>query len=480
MSTSKTETKPAPEKEKPQTTEVKKKNLTLLQKIRNDLLIIEMAITNNDVFHVTRVTKNVRGYKKKITAYALKLLWDVFFPKQQINFKNYSDYKENSETLELNKTQIARLQKLPEVEVYLETLLLIYLVRVKDLEGARTHADKCISKLNEINRRHLDLLGSVVYFYYSRTYELLGQLKDIRKTLFELYRHACIKRDELGQATLLNLLLRNFLHYKNYESAQQLISKTNFPENRYNNELIRFLYYSGKIKAIQGEYADAFARLTQAIRRAPEQTGLGFRVQAQKLAIIVELLLGEIPSRTIFSQPEISKFLKPYYYIVQAVHCGDMGQFKAIQEKFKSAFEKDDVLSLIGRLNKIVIKTGLRRINLSYSKISLNDIADRLQVSKEDVEFIVAKAIRDGVMNATINHEQRCVLIKGTEDLYSTQEPEEAFRRRTEYCLNLYTSSTKALQYPDTNAVKYEVEKHEFDPEELIKMVEEGDDDFSE
>lgn len=94
-----------------------------------------MAIGNNDVFHVTRVTKNVRGYKKKINAYYLKLIWDVFFPKQQLNFKNFSDYKETSETLELTKTQIARLQKLAEVEVYLETLLLIYLVRVRDLES---------------------------------------------------------------------------------------------------------------------------------------------------------------------------------------------------------------------------------------------------------------------------------------------------------------------------------------------------------
>lgn len=94
-----------------------------------------MAIGNNDVFHVTRVTRNVRGYKKRINAYSLKLLWDVFFPKQQLTFKSFSDYKETPETLELSKVQIARLQKLPEVELYLETLLLIYLVRVRDLES---------------------------------------------------------------------------------------------------------------------------------------------------------------------------------------------------------------------------------------------------------------------------------------------------------------------------------------------------------
>lgn len=41
--------------------------------------------------------------------------------------------------------------------------------------------------------------------------------------------------------------------------------------------------------------------------------------------------------------------------------------------------------------------------------------------------------------------------------------------------------SPQSLQYPDTKGIKYEVEKHDdIDPEELIKMVEEGDDDFPE
>lgn len=44
-------------------------------------------------------------------------------------------------------------------------------------------------------------------------------------------------------------------------------------------------------------------------------------------------------------------------------------------------------------------------INLSYSRISLADIAQKLQLdSAEDAEYIVAKAIRDNVIDATINH----------------------------------------------------------------------------
>ena len=47
------------------------------------------------------------------------------------------------------------------------------------------------------------------------------------------------------------------------------------------------------------------------------------------------------------------------------------------------------------RLRHNVIKAGVRMINLSYSRISLTDIAQKLQLdSPEDAEFIVAKVIR--------------------------------------------------------------------------------------
>jgi 26S proteasome regulatory subunit N3 len=48
----------------------------------------------------------------------------------------------------------------------------------------------------------------------------------------------------------------------------------------------------------------------------------------------------------------------------------------------------------------------LKKINISYSKISIDDIRIKLMLqTTEETEHIVAKAIRDGVIDATINHE---------------------------------------------------------------------------
>ena len=60
---------------------------------------------------------------------------------------------------------------------------------------------------------------------------------------------------------------------------------------------------------------------------------------------------------------------------------------------------------IVNRLHQNVIKTGLKRIQVSYSKITLDDIAHKLHLDRNDVEFIVAKAIRDNVIQSKLDHE---------------------------------------------------------------------------
>jgi len=63
-------------------------------------------------------------------------------------------------------------------------------------------------------------------------------------------------------------------------------------------------------------------------------------------------------------------------------------------------------MALVHRLKHTVIKFGLKKINIAYSKISLKDMQTKLALeSVEETEQIVAKAIRDGVIEATINHD---------------------------------------------------------------------------
>jgi 26S proteasome regulatory subunit N3 len=67
-----------------------------------------------------------------------------------------------------------------------------------------------------------------------------------------------------------------------------------------------------------------------------------------------------------------------------------------------------------------VIRIGLRRISIAYSKISLKDIGSKLNIPAEDVEFVVAKALRDGIMHGEIDHENQILRIEGDKNVYVT------------------------------------------------------------
>ena len=64
-------------------------------------------------------------------------------------------------------------------------------------------------------------------------------------------RTATLRHNIEAQATLQNLLLRNYLHYNLYDQADKLVAKSTFPEQASNHEWARYLYYLGKNEMFQ-------------------------------------------------------------------------------------------------------------------------------------------------------------------------------------------------------------------------------------
>lgn len=209
-------------------------------------------------------------------------------------------------------------------------------------------------------------------------------------------------------------------------------------------------YHIGRIKAVQLEYSEAYTYLLQAIRKAPQNTAVGFRQTVHKLACIVQLLMGEMPERSIFAQKDLRQALRPYLQLAQAVRVGDLVAFHKVVDTHGEVFRADKTYILIQRLRHNVIKTGLRKINVAYSRISIADICKKLHfdVGVEDAEFIVAKAIRDGVIDATIDHTGGFIQSRELTDIYSTHEPHAAFHKRISFCLDIHNDAVKAMRFP--------------------------------
>jgi len=338
---------------------------------------------------------------------------------------------------------------LPELDVYLHLLLLIHLLDLKRHEQAVKCSDLLMAKIGAQNRRTLDLVAAKCYFYHLRVHELTNSMDKIKGFLHTRLRTATLKNDFEGQAVLINCLLRLYLHYNLYDQAAKLVTRSTFPEVASINEWARYLYYLGRIRAIQLDYSEAHKNLLQALRKAPQTAAIGFRQTVHKLAVTVELLLGDIPDRALFREPTLRRSLAPYFQLTQAVRTGNLHRFNQVLKEFAVKFSQDETYTLIIRLRHNVIKTGVRMINLSYSRISLADIAVKLALeSPEDAEYIVAKAIKDGVIEATIDHDKKFLQSKDTVDVYTTAEPQAAFHQRIDFCLDIHNQSVKAMRFP--------------------------------
>jgi len=378
---------------------------------------------------------------------------------------------------------------LPEVDAYLHLLLLLFLLDV-DQKGDNKAASKSLEcaealmlKLVTANRRSMDHMAARCYYYYTRAYETSGRVAEINGVLHARLRTATLRNDFEGQAVLINCILRSYISQNLYDQADKLVNKTNFPESASNNEWARYLYYLGRIKAIQLEYSEAHKHLVQSLRKAPQQSAVGFRHTVLKLSIIVELLLGEIPDRQTFLQKANKRALAPYLQVTQAVRSGDVSNFQKALDTHGKLFREDKTYTLILRLHQNVIKTAIRTISVAYSRISLMDVATKLKLeSSEEAEYIIAKAIRDGVIEATLDHENGWMQSKENSDIYCTREPQLAFHERISFCLDLHNSSVKAMRFPpksynqDLESAEDRREREAQDLELAKEMAEEDED----
>lgn len=72
-------------------------------------------------------------------------------------------------------------------------------------------SESLLALLHQLNMRSLDAVQARAFFFLSLSAERLGSLPSIRERLMLTYRTCVLLHDISGQATLLNLLLRNYL-----------------------------------------------------------------------------------------------------------------------------------------------------------------------------------------------------------------------------------------------------------------------------
>jgi len=475
--------------EKEKVEEKKDPDLLTVEDIREHCKLIRKSVETKEPRFILRVLRALPVTRRKVNPVVLRTILKTFFTAEADKETKESllSYVPAATELDASLTpsrgKASSTPLYPEVDFYISLLVLINMIDTNMGQQAVKCAQGIFVKLENQNRRTLDQISAKCYFYYSRAFEVVNELDTIRAALHARLRTATLRNDFEGQAVLINCLLRNYLHYNLYNQADKLVLKCTFPEQASNSEWARFYYYQGRIKAMQLDYSEAHKYLVQSSRKAPQNSANGFKQHVTKLSITVELLLGNIPERQVFLQKELKVALHPYLQVTQAVKSGEVKRFGDVLKTFETQFRADHTYTLITRLHHNVIKTAVKTISLAYSKITFADIAKKLNMDvPEDAEFIVAKAIRDGVIEAELDHEQGIMQSKDTSDVYSTREPQIAFNQRIEFCLDLHNHSVRAMRFPPKSYNK-ELESAEDRREreaqdlELAKEMAEDDDD---
>ncbi|KDQ58425.1 hypothetical protein JAAARDRAFT_34215 [Jaapia argillacea MUCL 33604] len=456
--------------------------------IKSNIALIERAVATIEPRYTLRVLRTLTALRKKLDDKVLQDAIEDVYPKDSavkkalLSWLPEASAVDHSMDVDAAPTQSTPITSdpVPECEIYLRLLLIHHLLTSQSTyPKALELAQETVAKMQVLNRRSMDPLAARVWYAVERTYELAGELADARPLFLAAQRTASLRHDDETQASLINRLLRSYLHYSLYDQADKLVSKTTFPASASNAQYARYHYFIGRIKMVQLNYSAAHANLQQAIRRAPPpKVAPGFYQAVHKLFVVVELLMGDIPDRALFRHPVLEKALEGYFEIVKAVRTGSLSQFQTTLSKHAALFEADKTYTLIVRLRQNVIKTGIRRLSLSYSRISLRDICVKLHLdSEEDAEYIVGKAIRDGVIEGRIVHEKGWMECGGQKSGYGP-EVAEVFQRRIGYCLELHNQSVKAMRYP-LNAHRKELAAAEGARErekELAKEIQEGGD----
>eukprot|EP00492_Amphilonche_elongata_P003444 TRINITY_DN376_c0_g1_i5.p1 TRINITY_DN376_c0_g1~~TRINITY_DN376_c0_g1_i5.p1 ORF type:complete len:271 (+),score=30.83 TRINITY_DN376_c0_g1_i5:211-1023(+) len=191
--------------------------------------------------------------------------------------------------------------------------------------------------LLKFNRRSTDFIAAKVCFYRILFHGKLGHSnQDLRSAMLQDYRTCVLNHNEPCQAVITNLVLQKYIEDNLIAQAAKFSTKANIPERSDPYQIARYSYYVGRINIVQLQYGDALQMFRTALRKAPQKGAIGFKQIVTKYFVVTQLLMGDIPERSIFRQEGLTHSLKPYFQLTQGVRVGDMKLFDETIDEFST------------------------------------------------------------------------------------------------------------------------------------------------
>jgi len=104
--------------------------------LKFEILLLEKTLNNKDARQIIKIFKSIRKFKKHLKSHHFIRILETFYPEKNFTFlKEMPDFKVDfGEPFDVVKSFSIKLIKINEIDLYLQSLFLIYLVHMKKLD----------------------------------------------------------------------------------------------------------------------------------------------------------------------------------------------------------------------------------------------------------------------------------------------------------------------------------------------------------
>ncbi|PKI39840.1 hypothetical protein CRG98_039773 [Punica granatum] len=193
-------------------------------------------------------------------------------------------------------------------------------------------------------------------------------------------------------------------------------------------DLFLYCYYGGMICIGQKRFGKALELLRNVIT-APMNAINAIAVEAYKKYILVSLIQHgqfstSLPKYTSsVAQRNLKNLCQPYIELAHTYGNGRITMLENYVQANREKFENDNNLGLAKQVVSSMYKRSIQRLTLTYLTLSLQDIADAVQLSTpKEAEMHVLQMIQDGEIFASINQKDGMVSFLEDPEQYKTCE----------------------------------------------------------
>ncbi|KAK4757102.1 hypothetical protein SAY87_007229 [Trapa incisa] len=241
-------------------------------------------------------------------------------------------------------------------------------------------------------------------------------------------------------------------------------------------DLFLYCYYGGMICIGQKHFQKALELLRNVIT-APMNAINPIVVEAYKKYILVSLIRNGQFSASLpkyassAAQRSLKTFCQPYVELANTYGNGKVKELEAYVQANTEKFESDNNLGLAKQVLSSMYKRSIQRLILTYLTLSLQDIADAVQLKTlKEAEIHILQMIQDGEIFASINQKDGMVSFLEDPEQYKSNDMIEHIDSSIQRMMALWkklASMDEVMSYDPQYLGKVGRERQKFDMDDF-------------